>query len=113
MPCSLYCSARRCRVGAAGVIGIAHTDATKARTATEANARIIADDSNGVATEFELDRREFELSWCLMTWVIRVQFLHNVPGRTNNFPQESEQEWHKGRNEDSNERTVPPPGTPI
>jgi hypothetical protein len=113
MPCSLYCSARRCSVGAAGVMGMAQTEATKARTATEVNARITVDDSDRFATTSEFDRSQFKLNWCSMTLIPRFQSLNNVPGRVNDFPQESDQEWHKGRNESASERTVPTPGIPI
>jgi len=52
-PSSLNCSARRCSAGAAGVIGMAHTDMIKARTATDVIARITAGDSSGAMIDLD------------------------------------------------------------
>jgi hypothetical protein len=92
---------------------MAHTNATKDRTATDVNARMIAVDSSGASNNVEFDRRKFELDRCLKTLVTWIQSLDDVPGRTNDFLQESKQKRHKGRNEVTSERTVPPQRTPI
>lgn len=87
---------------------MAHTDTIQARTATDVIARITAENSSGAMIDLDFDRRKFELGWRLKTLVPRVQSFNDVPGCTNDFLQENKQEWHKGRNEDSSERMVPP-----